>query len=588
MNSLELIQSLHGLIKESVKSVYELDIDTFVVEHPSNTSFGDLSTNIALVLSNKLHQPPMQIAKILCYEIDSRLPRFSEMLLGHPIFTKVEIASPGFINFVLSNYWDHHVLEEVIKHQESYGSSKIGAGKKILIEFSQPNSNKAQHVGHARNNFIGSSLAEIYSYLGYEVVRANYVGDIGIHICKSLLMYMKYGDGKLPDIKPDHFVGAFYTLFEKESEKNPQLLEEAQELLRKWEAGDKEVISLWQKLNAWVYEGWKSTYTDQNVQFDIWEYESNNISIGKDIVDVAVEKGIAHKDDTGAIVADLESYGLPNKVLLRSDGTSLYITKDLQLAKDGYEKYKFDKRIYVVDGRQGDYFAQLFKILSLLGFEWSNRLYHLSYGWISLPEGKMSSRTGNVVNADEVFQRLIELEKMEVDNSLVKDSISPDVIDKVALSAFRYALLRVDPSKSIIFRYENVTKFEGSTGPYLMYSYARALSVLTRSGFDVSAASYSADGSDVHILSEKETALIRSIGYFGEILHDSSAKMSPHILAEYGFNLCQTFNSFYAIERIIDTNNPILQNFRLTLTFAFAITLKKVLNLLCIPVVERM
>ena len=289
-------------------------------------------------MAKNVKQSPIEIAKKLSYELDNNK---LEMSLGNDasqkvnLLEKVEFVAPGFINFTLSEDWLHYVLTDIMLQAENYGSSDFGGKKTVLVEYSQPNSNKPQHIGHARNNFLGSSLANILEFVGYQVIRSNYVGDIGVHICKSMLMYMKHGDGKQPDKKSDHFVGDYYIMFEREVQANPDLEKEAQELLRKLEGGDKDVKDLWIKMNTWVYDGWAQTYADQKIDFDIWEYESESMHIGKEIAEEAVTKGLAERQADGSIIARLEQYGLPDKILLRADGTTVYSTKDLQLAKNG-------------------------------------------------------------------------------------------------------------------------------------------------------------------------------------------------------------------------------------------------------------
>jgi len=375
-------------------------------------------------------------------------------------------------------------------------------------------------------------------------------------------------------------------MYETEVEKNPALADEAAELLRKWEAGDKETRDLWEKMNNWIYEGWKKTYEDENVHFDIWEYESKNIYSGKEIVQIALDKGLAEKDETGAVIARLERYGIPDKVLLRSDGTSVYSTKDLQLAKDGYEKYKFDQRLYVVDYRQSDYFKQVFKILEILGFDWAKRLHHVSYGTVELPEGKMSSRAGLVVKADDVFDKLVELEKEEIKNSVKDIKDLEESAKTVALAAFRYALLKVDPSQDIVFRYDIVSKFEGNTGPYILYTYARARSVLEKAGFDTKNVPQSQIIKYQH--NDKEESILRALYRFPEVVAEASHKYMPSIIANYIYDLAQRFNSFYAEVPIINSESTDQRVFRLLLSHGTAQILKNGAGLLGIDVVEKM
>jgi len=416
----------------------------------------------------------------------------------------------------------------------------------------------------------------------------NYMNDWGTHICKSMLMYKKYGNGRDPDKKPDHFVGDFYRMYEIEHEKNPEKLDrELAEMFKEMEQGKKETLELWRKITGWAYEGWKETYKNENVSFDVCEYQSNYTKMGKDIIDYAVEKGIAEKDDSGAIIARLEKYGIPDKVLLRSDGTPIYITQDIQLAKDNFEKYNFEKRIYVVDKRQSDYFKQLFKLFELLGFKWADRLYHLAYGWVSLPEGAMSSRAGTVVNADDVFEKIFELEQEEVKNSLKEVTNLEETSKKIALAAYRYGMLRIDPKQDIVFDINDVTRFEGNTGPYLMYTYARAMSIVEKSGIEASSLESNIELFENIKMEEKEVSLLRFMCTFPETVSLSADTMSPHLVANFLYDFAQKFNSFYSEVPVLNAKED-LRFFRLVLVYCSSQVIKNGLKLLGINVVEKM
>ncbi|HBI35859.1 MAG: arginyl-tRNA synthetase [candidate division WWE3 bacterium GW2011_GWF2_41_45] len=582
-------KTAQDLISKAVHKLYGLDKLTISVDVPENGSFGDYSTNISFVIAKTLDRIPFEIATEVAHELSSENPKIEFEGTLYSIFEKIEPHAPGFVNFTLSDKFLFHNTMDINLLNETYGSSDFGKGRKVIVEYSQPNTNKPQHIGHARNNFIGSSLSKILAFCGYDVVKTNYVGDIGIHICKSMLMYIKHGNDGLPDKKSDHFVGDFYTMYEKEFEKNPGIEKEAQDLLRRWESGDKEVRAVWEKMNSWVYEGWKKTYSDQKVEFDVWEHESEKIDVGKEIALLSLEKGLAEKDETGAIIARLEKYGLPDKVLLRSDGTSVYSTKELQLAKDSFEKYKFDKRLYVVDVRQSDYFKQLFKIIELLGFDWSDRLVHIAYGMVSLPQGKMSSRTGLVVNADDVLEDLTSLEEEEIRNSIKMPKIVRETAEKVALAAFKYGMLKVDTKQDVIFNYEHVTKFEGNTGPYLLYTYARARSVLEKGGFEIEGGKFKYESIpkefSMHL---KERALASVLVHFPEYVLKSAGEYAPNQIANYAYEIAQNFNSFYGELPILDASPESLKKFRLYLTHATMVVLKQSLSLLGIEVVEKM
>lgn len=577
-------------VKSAVKTLYGLDLESIQIEHPSNEVHGDFAVLSAFDLAKQVKQSPRDIAKKLCYEIKDNVPTFSVNDKKFHVFSEIAETPSGFINFKISDRWLQLVLSEIMSEGDYYGALELGKGKTILVEFSQPNPNKPMHVGHARNNFIGSSLSNIFKFLGYSVIRANYMNDWGTHICKSMLMYQKYGNNAEPDKKSDHFVGDFYIMYEKKALANDGLKEELAGMFKKLESGDKEITELWKKIVNWAYEGWKKTYENEGVVFDTWLYQHDYKDSGKDIVKIAMDRGIAEKDATGAVVARLEKYGIPDKVLLRADGTSIYSTQDLQMARDSYEKYKFDQRLYVVDVRQSDYFKQIFKVLELFGFDWAKRLHHVSYGFVSLPEGKMSSRTGLVVNSDDVFERLKEVEGVEIKNSLKEIADFDDVIDKVSLAAFRYGLLKVDAKQDLVFDYNMVAKFDGNTGPYLMYTYARAFSVLNKAKykFDKDMSLYDISNNFNFETDPNESALLRHTYKFKEVLVESAERYAPHTLCLYLFELAQRFNAFYATQPILTCENAAKKNFRLLLTASTAQILKTGQGLLGIETVERM
>jgi arginyl-tRNA synthetase len=575
-------------IKKAVQSIYEIEIDDIPLEHPDNADFGDYSTSISLSLAGRLKRIPLEVAEELVFEIKSHNMSFESENNYHPIISSIEAVSPGFINFKLSESWLKDQMLEILKKGDSYGSNKKGEGKIVLIEFSQPNPNKPMHIGHSRNNFLGSSLSNIFEFNGFNVVRLNYMNDWGTHICKSMLMYKNFGQGKNPNKKPDHFVGDFYRMYEREHKKNPEKLDkELADMFNMLEDGDKETLDLWKKITGWVYDGWKVTYDNENVHFDEWEYQSNFKKSGKEIVERAVEKGIAEKDSSGAIIARFEKFGLPDKVLLRSDGTSIYITQDTQLAVENYEKYRFEKRIYVVDKRQSDYFKQLFKLLELLGFKWFKKLFHLSYGWVSMPGGAMSSREGNVVDADSVFEKMISLEKEEIENSLKDIDNLESTSNKVALGAYRYGMLKVDPKQDIVFDFDNLTRFEGNTGPYLMYTYARAMSLLEKAGIELNKSNYSFEFFENTPLEDREKILLREFYKFTDVVMSSGDNLTPHTIANFLYDLAQKFNAFYAEVPVLNADEHV-KDFRIVLVYCYSILIKNGLKLLGIEVVEKM
>ncbi|MFH1899131.1 MAG: arginine--tRNA ligase [Patescibacteria group bacterium] len=575
-------------IKDIIKKTQGVEVKDLVLEHPANEKFGDFATSIAMSLAKKVEKDPWEIAQEIAGELKGADLSFESSKDHYPIFSSIEAVKPGFVNLTLSEEWLKEQITEVLEAGDKYGSSNVGQNKNIIIEYSQPNPNKPMHIGHARNNFLGSSLAQILKFVGYNVTKMNYMNDWGTHICKSMLMYQKYGNDEEPNKKSDHLVGDFYIMYEKEHGKNPESLEtELAEMFKKMESGDAKTLEIWKKITEWAYKGWEETYKDENVSFDTWVYQSNYTSAGKEIVDLAIRKGIAKKDKSGAVIAKLEKYGMPDKVMLRSDGTSIYITQDTQLAKDNYEKYNFDKRIYVVDSRQSDYFRQLFKVLELLGFEWAKKLYHLAYGWVSLPEGAMSSRTGAVVNADDVFKKLNNLERDEVRNSIKEVENLDTTSRNLALAAFRYGILKIDSRQDIVFDYAKVTKFEGNTGPYLMYTYARAKSILEKAGIGEKDLEFSLKKYESIKMTDKELALVRAVYKFPEVVIEAANGFAPHVVANYLYETAQRFNSFYADTPVLNAKGDV-RSCREGLVKCLSVVMKNGLGLLGIKVVEKM
>jgi arginyl-tRNA synthetase len=449
-----------------------------------------------------------------------------------------------------------------------------------MIEYSQPNTNKPMHIGHARNTIIGDSLARIMKFSGFRVITANYFGDIGLHIAKTILAYEKWGEGREPDKKPDHFVGDFYTKFNEELGKNPKLEAEAREILRKWEANDKKIIDIWKKLRDWCIKGFEQTYEELGVHFDIYLYESDVHRKGKEVALKVLNKGIAFKTQDGAIVADLEKFGLPNCVILRADGTSLYSTKDLALGILKFEKYKIEKSIYVVGAEQKLYFQQIFKILELLGYEYAKNCFHLAYGLVMLPEGKMSSRAGIFVLLDDIIEELKNLAYNIVskNNPELEESEKRRISKIIAIGALKYALLKVSPEKDIMFEKEKIIQFEGNTGPYLQYAHTRCLSILRK------AESWEPNISSK--LNPYEKSLVKHLASFPEIVKNSAKDMRPHYICNYAYELANLFSTFYQ-------NCPVLKaeekrDFRLTLVKCTSIVLKKCLELMGIEVPGKM
>lgn len=468
-----------------------------------------------------------------------------EKIGKNKVIEKVEQKGPYVNFFVDKQRMAEMVLQEIFKKKKKFGLKKEGKDNRVVVEYSAPNTNKPQHLGHIRNNLIGMAVSNLLESQGYKLVKLNWINDRGIHICKSMLAYMKWGKGKTPDSenkKPDHFVGDYYVKFAKEAKKNPQLEEEAQELLRKWEQGDPEVRKLWKKMNNWAYEGFKETYKKLGCEFDKWFYESEIYEEGKKLILNALKKDILEKDEQGNVVADLERYDLSKKVLLRADGTAIYSTADVALAVEK-AKYKPVQSLYVVGNEQIFYLQQMFKIFEILGLkDYAKVCRHLSYGMIFLPEGKMKSREGIVIDADDLIKEMTEEAKKEIKKRHKK--LSKKETEKraemIALGALKFFTLKFDIQRDFIFDPKESISFEGETGPYIQYSHARICSILRKANKKIT--------SQVNfetLNQDEEVKLVKVLGDFEKTVAESARDYRPHVLARYLVDLAQAFNEFY-------------------------------------------
>lgn len=519
----------------------------------------------------RLGKNPQEIAKQLEKELKQKIGKDS-------LIKDVEAVGP-YLNFHINNKkFSRLVVAQILKEKEKYGSG-VHKKEKIMIEYSGPNTNKPLHVGHLRNDSIGMAVSNLLEFLGYKVIRTNILNDRGVHICKAMLAYKKWGNSLTPKKagrKPDHFVGNFYVMFEQKARQEPQLEEEARRMLLLWEKGDKETRTLWKKMNGWTLKGMKQTYKLFGSRFDLWPLESVFYKRANPIIEEGLEKGILFKNNKGDIVAKLEP-ALPNKVVLRADGTSIYITNDLALTKYRFEKYKIDKMIWCVASEQNLYFQQLFKIFELLGYEWSKNCYHLSYGLVNLPSGRMKTREGTVIDADNLIEDVKELAEEEIKKRYVlKEQELKNRALWIALGAIKYYLLNVDPPKDILFDSEEAVKFEGDTGPYLQYTYARANSILKKSKKKPAVG-------ELH--TESEFEIVKKIAKFSHVLEKAAKELKPNYIANYLFELATLFNKFYHETRVIGSKE---EQQRLALVAAVAQVLKNGLTILGIKAIEKM
>ncbi len=517
----------------------------------------------------------------------------------------------GFLNISLSyQYWFNFFKE--INSNEKYGFKKVSdKSKKIVIEFSSPNTNKPLHLGHIRNNLLGWSVSKIAEASGNKVIKVNLVNDRGIHICKSMLAWEKLAEGKTPEtekMKGDRFVGEYYVAFDKEykkqiaelikngiSEENAkneaEWMKEARKMLKKWEEGDKEVRNLWKRMNEWVYKGFDETYKKLGIKFDKIYYESKTYLKGKDIIINALKEGIVRQKEDGTVFIDLTSEGLDEKVLLRSDGTALYMTQDIGTAIIRYEDYKFDESAYVVGNEQDYHFKVLKIVLEKLGYSWAKNISHISYGMVELPHGKMKSREGTVVDADDLIEEMIQT-AMQKSEELGKsgdftEEEKSEIFRKIALGALKYFILKVDAKKNMMFNPQESIDFNGNTGPFIQYTYVRIKSLLNKSGKN--GVTDFSDYKNPDKAEESEISLLRVLYDFEEVIKEAEEKRNPSEIANYVYDLAKEYNRFYhEIPPVLKERNIDVKKFRLSLSQKTALVIKDALDLLGIEVPERM
>ncbi len=554
---------------EKLTNLKETDLIN-LIEIPPSQELGDYSFP-CFSLAKQLKKNPNNIASELAAKISSKE------------FERIEAKGPYLNFFINKKLLAEKALNEILKLREKFGSRKIK--EKVLIESPSPNTNKPLHIGHARNIILAQSVKEILKFSGNEALIVNLNNDRGVHICKSLIAYQKYGNNQTPEKlnkKSDHLVGDYYVKFAQELKANPELEKEAQECLVKWEKGDKKTLALWKKMNSWALNGFKETYKKFNLKIDKNYFESKIYKKGKEIVLEEFKKGKVNKKADGAYFVDLSKEGLGEKILLRADGTAIYITQDIYLALLRKKEFNFDKMIYIVASEQNYHFQVLFALLKLFGYDWVNKLYHLNYGLVNLESGRMKSREGTVVDSDDLIQELdsLALEEIEKRYSNLPDKEKKQRAEKIALSALRYYFLKVDKNKEIVFKPEESISFEGNTGPYLLYTYARARSILRKAKYKKSKKSIK-----IPALNDSEKSLISQLSNFPEMAKEAYLSLSPNLIANYSFQLAQIFNEFYHSNPVIGSEN---EPFLLSLVDSFSQVLKNSLKLLSIETLEEM
>ncbi len=582
-------------VKEAVKSIFNTDLQS-VEFQPTRKDFeGDITVVVFAMLREVKGNPQSIGEQVGNYLVDN----VSEISMFNVV--------KGFLNLVIDDSFYINFFND-IKPLENFGCVKPTPNSKaVMVEYSSPNTNKPLHLGHIRNNLLGYSVAEILKASGKKIYKTQIINDRGIHICKSMLAWQRFGNGETPEstgLKGDKLVGNYYVKFDqeykieianlvaqgidkKEAEKTAPILLEAQEMLRKWEAGDKEVVSLWKTMNQWVYDGFDITYKNLGVNFDHLYYESETYLLGKDIVTQGLDSGVFEKDPDGSVWIDLTDEGLDRKIVLRSDGTAVYMTQDIGTAIQRVKDHAdVGGMVYTVGNEQDYHFKVLFLILKKLGFDWAENLYHLSYGMVDLPSGKMKSREGTVVDADDLIVEMAETAG-KISEELGKlDGYSDDekqgLYKMIGLGALKYYILKVDPKKRILFNPEESVDFQGNTGPFIQYTYARIQSILRKADFDISKKVSN------YPLHQKEKELLKQVQLFPEVIQNAAENYSPALIANYTYDLVKEFNSFYQNVSILGADTESEKTFRVQLSKKVSDVIASALKLLGINVPERM
>ena len=594
---------INAQAKLALKELYGAEVEERLIQtQATRKEFEGDITLVTFPLLKTSHKGPEQTAEEIGRWLKERCPEVES-------FNVVK----GFLNIKFSlSYWSN--IFRSISAAEDFGTLPP-TGKRVMIEFSSPNTNKPLHLGHIRNNLLGWSVSKLLEANGHEVIRVNLVNDRGIHICKSMLAWLRWGNGETPQgsgMKGDHLVGKYYVLFsnelkketkaiaaergisEDEAERLSPILKEAQAMLVKWESGDKEIRELWAKMNGWVYEGFDKTYERMGISFHRTYYESNTYLSGKSLVNAGLERGIFERQEDGSVWCNLEPDGLDRKLLLRGDGTSVYMTQDLGTAEQRYNEYKFDELIYVVGDEQNYHFKVLKLILKKLGFDWSDAIYHLSYGMVELPEGKMKSREGTVVDADDLIEKMYQTAK-ETSLELGKLGGIPEqeqerLFEMIGLGALKYFILKVDPKKTMLFDPKESIDFNGNTGPFIQYTHARIKSILRKakeSGVIAGEESLSVPENFSELL-PKEVEIIKLLNSYPVRIKEAGDAHSPALVANFIYDLAKEFNQYYQSVSILKESDSQRLLFRLAMLKEIAFVLRKGMLILGIELPERM
>lgn len=593
---MKLQEVLESKVKRAVKEIFEVELPN-VEFQPTRKDFEGDITVVIFPMLRTLRGNPVEIGQKIGEYLEEKVDEISK-------FNVVK----GFLNLVVSDAYYLNFFDS-ISNQSKFGYDEPNSKDAIMVEFSSPNTNKPLHLGHIRNNLLGYSVSEILEAAGHKVYKTQIINDRGIHICKSMLAWQMFGNGETPNssgLKSDHLVGKYYVAFDKvykeemaqmmaagktkeTAEKEAPILLKAQEMLRKWEAGDPKTVALWKKMNGWVYEGFETTYANLGVAFDKLYFESDTYLLGRDMVKEGLESGVFFEKPDGSVWIDLTDDGLDEKIVLRSDGTAVYMTQDIGTAIQRVKDFPdINGMVYTVGNEQDYHFKVLFLILKKLGYSWAGKLHHLSYGMVDLPSGKMKSREGTVVDADDLISNM-EQTAAEISEELGKlegysEDEKQDLYKTIGLGALKYYILKVDPKKRILFNPEESVDFQGNTGPFIQYTYARIQSILRKAEFDLEKGQVE----PLEGLHEKEKELLKQVQQFPETVQLAAENYSPALLANYTYDLVKEFNSFYQQVSILGETNEAKRNFRVLLSKKVGEVIQDSFRLLGIDVPERM
>ena len=564
----------------AVKSLYGADLPLSMMQvGVTRKDFEGDYTLVVFPLLKTSHKSPVDTGNAIGGWLVENCPEISA-------FNAVQ----GFLNLSLSNVYWRETLDAV--HSDGTFGQLPSTGRRIMVEFSSPNTNKPLHLGHVRNNLLGASISNLLKAAGNEVIKTTLVNDRGVHICKSMYAWQERFDGATPEStgkKGDHLVGDCYVEYAKMEKDDPSVIDKVHEMLVKWEEGDPEVRKLWEMMNGWVFDGFEQTYKSLGITFDKTYYEHDTYLLGKEIVQRGLQMGVFVKDPDGSVWCDLTADGLDRKLVLRSDGTSVYITQDMGTAERRFSEYSLDSHIYVVGDEQIYHFQVLKLILKKLGYEWADQIYHLSYGMVELPEGKMKSREGTVVDADDLIQKMYDEAKATSEESSKLDSLSDEEKDKlygiIGLGALKYFILKVDPRKKMLFNPKESIDFNGNTGPFIQYTHARICSILRKAaerGIELGGVPAEVE------LSPKEIRLVKILSAYPQKVQEAADSFSPAVLANFSYELAKEFNQYYHDTPILKEENREVLVMRLSLIDTLASVLRKAMAILGIELPDRM